>query len=71
MGTSKQGKFYPLQQHTVNGCHGPCNQGRDACPTPWACEVEEPPPWRLVYWEDVAIATIATVVVCLIVLGVL
>lgn len=23
-------------------CSGPCNQGRDPCPTPWACERDEP-----------------------------
>lgn len=22
-------------------CHGPCQQGREECPTPWACEIED------------------------------
>lgn len=23
-------------------CCGPCNQGRKACPTPWACQQPDP-----------------------------
>lgn len=42
------------------GCTGPCQQGRVTCPTPEACEIEEPnfygqEHWR-VFFVDLAMA---------------
>ena len=57
----------------VKECHGPCEQGRRKCSTPWACEVEPEEPKR--WWDapvsDVAIAIMAVVVIGLIVVGVI
>lgn len=55
----------------MKSCHGPCEQGRRECPTPWACEVEEPDnsSYRAVL-KDCVIAVILVAVIAAIVLGV-
>jgi len=52
-------------------CNGPCEQGRRECPTPWACEVEEPDnsSYRAVF-IDCMIAAVIVAVIAAIVLGV-
>lgn len=52
-------------------CNGPCDQGRKPCPTPWACEVEEPKhdPVRVVLF-DAVIAVMILACVAMIVVGV-
>lgn len=34
-------------------CSGPCNQGRIPCPTPGACEVQEPDFYGREHWLDI------------------
>ena len=48
-------------------CHGPCRQGRDACPTPHACERPEDVEgtFRLLGQACLAVILAALVVVCL------
>jgi hypothetical protein len=48
-------------------CHGPCRQGRDACPTPTACERPEDDEGtlRLLGQAVLAVILAALVVVCL------
>ena len=62
MEQSKQGKFYPIRKNVMTSCHGPCDQGRDQCPTPWACERDEPyedPRWHYLPEFVVAAAMVA------------
>lgn len=42
-------RHYPM-------CHGPCNQGRSACPTPAACEVadDSDPEDSALFWRAYA-----------------
>lgn len=56
----------------MNGCNGPCEQGRKACPTPWACEVDEPPEHDMasVVLKDLLISAVVIAVIAVIVLGV-
>lgn len=52
-------------------CNGPCEQGRKPCPTPWACEVEEPEHDMLrVVLFDVIVALMVLACVAMIVWGV-
>ena len=55
----------------VKSCDGPCEQGRRECPTPWACEVEEPDntSYRVVLIDGL-IAAVIIAVIAAIVLGV-
>ena len=55
----------------MKGCNGPCEQGRLPCPTPWACEVEEPKhdPVRVVLF-DAVVAVMILAAVAMIVWGV-
>ena len=52
----------------MKSCNGPCEQGRRECPTPWACEVEEPDnnSYRAVFIDclifAVVVATVAAIV---------
>lgn len=48
-------------------CKGPCDQGRKPCPTPWACEVEEPDtdPTKVVIGDTLIAAVLLGVVVLL------
>ena len=55
----------------MKSCDGPCEQGRRECPTPWACEVEEPDnsSYRAVF-IDCFIAAVIIAAITAIVLGV-
>ena len=56
----------------MNGCNGPCDQGRLPCPCPSACGLEEPPEHdfvRVVLF-DVVIAVMILACVAMIVWGV-
>lgn len=45
-------------------CSGPCEQGRLNCPTPWACEREEPQNDKWYYLPEFIVA-VALVVILL------
>ena len=53
----------------MKSCNGPCEQGRKECPTPWACEVDEPPEadHARVVFIDAAIAAILITAIAVIV----
>jgi hypothetical protein len=51
-------------------CHGPCDQGRKPCPTPEACEVQEPEHNILrVVLSDIAIGVLLMALIALVVWG--
>ena len=54
-------------------CNGPCDQGRKACPTPWACEVEDPPEHNMfmVVLKDVITAVLLVGVIVTVLWGVM
>ena len=58
----------------MNGCTGPCDQGRLPCPCPAACQFEDEPPepssYRVVF-VDVLIASVIIAAIAAIVLGVM
>ena len=57
----------------MNGCNGPCDQGRKPCPCPAACQFEDEPPEHdsvRVVLIDVLIACAIVGVIAAIVLGV-
>ena len=57
----------------MNGCNGPCDQGRLPCPCPSACGLEEPPEHNLVrvVLFDAVVAVMILACVAMIVLGVM
>ena len=56
----------------MNGCTGPCDQGRLPCPCPAACGLEDPPEHDMmrVILVDALIACAVVGVIAAIVLGV-
>ena len=56
----------------MNGCNGPCDQGRKPCPCPSACGLEEPPEHDMlrVVLGDLMIAVMILACVAMIVWGV-
>ena len=56
----------------MNGCNGPCDQGRLPCPCPSACGLDEPPEHDLVrvVLFDAVVAVMILAAVAMIVWGV-
>lgn len=58
-------RHYPM-------CHGPCNQGRSACPTPEACEVSEDdadPVASAIFWRLYALAVLLVALMAVLVIS--
>lgn len=49
-------------------CHGPCEQGRLPCPTPEACEVEEPVFYGRQHWRETMADVIFVAAICALVM---
>lgn len=52
----------------TRACNGPCNQGRLPCPTPEACEVEEPEFYGRAHWRETMVDAIFAAAICAVVM---